>query len=61
MGEHIMGFACGIAVYHLINYLKKVKDDKFRTGEEEPCNNCYYKSTVIDMLRVTNEVTDENE
>ena len=48
--DHIFDFACGIAFYYLINYLKKVKDDKFRTGEEEPCNKCCYKSAVMESL-----------
>lgn len=53
--DQITGFACGIAVCYLIDYFKTRKNKKFRTGDEEPCNNCHYKSTVIDMLRVTNE------
>lgn len=48
--DHIFGFACGIAVYHLILYLKKLKDDKFRTGEEEVCNNCCYKKALMETL-----------
>lgn len=48
--DHIFGFACGIAVYHLIIYLKQLKDDKFKSGEEEPCNKCCYKSAVMESL-----------
>ena len=48
--DHIMGFACGIAVYHLINYLKQLKNDKLRAGEEDVCNGCTYKKAVMETL-----------
>jgi PP-loop superfamily ATP-utilizing enzyme len=50
MGEHIMGFACGIAVYHLIIYLKQLNNDKFKKGEEEPCNTCVFKKAIMESL-----------
>lgn len=42
----VMGFACGIAVYYLINYLRH----KQKAGEEELCNCCTYKKAVMETL-----------
>lgn len=50
MVDHIMGFACGIAFCYLINYHKKLKDNKFKVGDEEPCNGCCYKQAVMETL-----------
>lgn len=46
----ILGMACGIAVYHMINYLKQLKDNKFKTGDENVCNDCIYKKAVMESL-----------
>lgn len=46
----ILGFACGIAVSHLIRYLQQLKNDRLKAGEEEVCKNCCYKSAVMESL-----------
>lgn len=46
----IVGFACGIATSYLIQYLKNLKNDKLRAGEEEICKSCCYKSAVMETI-----------
>lgn len=46
----IFGFACGIAVIHLIRYLQRLKNDTLEAGEEEVCKNCCYKSAVMESI-----------
>lgn len=48
--ELIFGFACGIAFKHLIDFLKCLKDDKFKVGEEDVCSGCTYKKAVMETL-----------
>lgn len=46
----ILGFACGIAVSYLIRFLQQLKNDKLKAGEEEICKNCFYKSSVMEII-----------
>lgn len=46
----ILGFACGIAVSMLIKKLQELHNNKFHSGEEEVCNDCCYKKTVLETL-----------
>lgn len=48
--ELIFVFACGIAVKYLIDFLKRLQDDKFDAGEENVCNGCTYKKAVMETL-----------
>ena len=45
----VCGFACGIALSYLIQHLKKLRS--FEAGEEEVCNNCSYKKSVMECIQ----------
>lgn len=50
MIESILYFAAGIAFVKLLEKLNSIKNDKFKSGDEEPCNKCVYKNTVLESL-----------
>ncbi|MEE0929426.1 MAG: hypothetical protein UIM53_00335 [Acutalibacteraceae bacterium] len=46
----ILGFACGIATSMLIKKLEALHNKKLNAGDEEICNDCCYKKTVLETL-----------
>lgn len=49
MIQNILIFASGIAFVKLLDKLNNIRNDKFKSGDEEPCNKCVYK-TVLETL-----------
>lgn len=46
----ITGFCAGIALCYLVKNLQKSHNKKLKAGEEEICNDCCYKKTVMETL-----------
>lgn len=58
--DTILGFGCGLAMYHLIQFLQSRQRDKFNAGDEYECKECCYKKAVMDSLSVIGSDNDDN-
>lgn len=52
--DTILGFGCGLAVYHLMQFLQTRQRDKFNAGDEQECKECSYKKAVMESINGNN-------
>lgn len=50
MFEHFIFFGCGIGFAYLLKWIKDKQNEKFKSGEEDVCQNCKFRTVVINSI-----------